>query len=187
LSLTVLYGVVLLAGVIVQRITGMGSNLVIAPFIVLVLGPYDGVFATNVIGAITAFVCAPALIRHVDWHIFGKLVLGTFLGMPVGIYVAAKIPTDFLSVVIGAMLLAGVWVPKLLMRSSNWTMTWPKVIITGFFAGATNILSAAGGLPIAVLALATGWRQERFAATFQPFYVAVATACAITEWHTLQR
>ena len=47
---TVLVIAAVLIGSSMQRITGMGFALVAAPFLVLLLGPIDGVIVVNVCG-----------------------------------------------------------------------------------------------------------------------------------------
>jgi hypothetical protein len=43
----VLIGVAVMAGAIAQRVSGMGFALVVAPVLVLLIGPFDGVLPST--------------------------------------------------------------------------------------------------------------------------------------------
>ena len=49
-----------------QRITGLGFALVSAPFLVLLLGPFAGVFVVNVLGVAASVLVLAQVRRDVD-------------------------------------------------------------------------------------------------------------------------
>lgn len=75
----VLGAVVMGAGM--QRITGMGFALVAAPFLVLLLGPVEGVVLVNVCGAVTAGAIIVRVVRDIDWKRYAALTASAVLGI----------------------------------------------------------------------------------------------------------
>jgi len=73
----VLAAVVMGAGM--QRITGMGFALVAAPFLVLLLGPVEGVVLVNLCGAVTAGAIIFRVVRDID---FAKQVMVVETAVP---------------------------------------------------------------------------------------------------------
>lgn len=179
-----LLGAVLVVGMVVQRITGMGSNLVIAPYFVLLMGPLRGVVVVNAIGAITAALCFLQLRAHVQWRVLARLLAGAAMGAPLGLGLIAILPRQHLSLAIGTILLAGVMVGRWLTtaRDSTLAQSAPLTVGFGLAAGLLNTVSGTGGLVIGIFAIVTAWEHLHFSATFQPFFVVIGTASAALSW-----
>jgi uncharacterized membrane protein YfcA len=175
-----LLAAVLLAGMIVQRITGMGSNLVIAPYLILLIGPVAGVVVVNIVGVITAAMCFIQLRRHVEWRTLAWLLVGAAVGAFPGLAVVVWTPKELLTPLIGILLLAGLLAVRVMPRTPGMNSGSVRLsLLFGMAAGLVNVVSGAGGLPIAVFALVTDWDQLRFSGTFQPFFVIVGSMSAV--------
>ena len=60
-----------MAGAIAQRVSGMGFALVVAPVLVLLIGPFDGVLMVNICGAASALMVVTRVWREISWkHYF---------------------------------------------------------------------------------------------------------------------
>jgi len=147
----------LMAGVIVQRVTGMGSNLVIAPFLILIFGPVGGVVLVNMVGAVIAAILTAQLRQGIDRPVFVRLLAGALVGCVPGVLVVRAMPEELLTPLIGAILLLGLVLSRALAgrfaRDFAHEGRSGLAVGAGFLSGATNVVSGAGGPPIAVFAL----------------------------------
>ncbi|GEP25850.1 sulfite exporter TauE/SafE family protein [Cryobacterium levicorallinum] len=172
---TVLVIAAVLIGSSMQRITGMGFALVAAPFLVLLLGPIDGVIVVNVCGALTAGVILTRVFRDVDWRRYGILAACAVIGIVPGSYVLQFVPVAWLEISIGVLVAAGLTVSVNLGRVVVRDRLSFRVI-AGMTSGVMNTTAGVGGPAVSIYAIATGWPQRSFAATMQPYFLTIGLA-----------
>ena len=172
---TVLVIAAVLIGSSMQRITGMGFALVAAPFLVLLLGPIDGVIVVNVCGALTAGVILTRVFRHVDWRRYGILAFCAVIGILPGSYVLQYVPLAWLEISIGVLVAAGLTVSVNLGRVAVRDRLSFRAL-AGMTSGIMNTTAGVGGPAVSIYAIATGWSQRSFAATMQPYFLTIGLA-----------
>lgn len=172
---TVLVIAAVLIGSSMQRITGMGFALVAAPFLVLLLGPVDGVVLVNVCGALTAGVILMRVVRHVDWRRFGILAGCAVVGILPGAYVLQFVPVAWLEISIGVLVAGGLIVSVNLGQVTLRDRLSFRVV-AGATSGIMNTTAGVGGPAVSIYAIATGWPQRSFAATMQPYFLIIGLA-----------
>ncbi|MDJ0349520.1 sulfite exporter TauE/SafE family protein [Cryobacterium sp. PH29-G1] len=161
-----------LIGSSMQRITGMGFALVASPFLVLLLGPSDGVIVVNVCGVLTAAVVLLRVFRHIDWRRYGVLAFWAVLGIIPGSYVVQFVPGAWLEISIGVLVAAGLTVSVSLGRVNVRDRRSYRVL-AGMSSGFMNTTAGVGGPAVSIYAIATGWPQRSFAATMQPYFLTI--------------
>lgn len=179
LSLLVL---AILVGGILQRVTGMGFGLVAGPFIVLIVGPLEGVLFVNLAGAIASTIILGRVVRDVEWRRFGWLtVSATLVTVPAALALrgvsAPALEAAIGAVVILAMTLAVV--TTRLRREGAHALGGEArgpLFLTGAASGFGSVAAGIGGPPVAVYAVVSGWDPKKFAATAQPFFAVNALA-----------
>lgn len=120
-------GSVVVFGASVQQLTGMGFALVAAPGLVLLSGPAQGVVLANcAVGVISALGLVVTW-RRVRLGAMVPLVLAGVATVPLGVWVAARLPDPWLMTGVGvsvcaavACVLRGVRVPALRARRGPW-------------------------------------------------------------------
>lgn len=165
------------AGAISQRVTGIGFALVSSPLLVLVAGPFEGVILANVFGMGTAVFVLLATWRHVDWARGVVLMIPALLAIAPGAWVARRLPSAWLEVVIGALLVVALLAARMRPEASPFRGRGAAVA-AGATSGFMNVTAGVGGPAIVLYALGTGWRQASFAATFQ-FYTLFVSASSV--------
>ena len=95
-----------LVGTILQRISGTGVGLVVAPAFAISLGGSNGVFLTNVTTAVSGFLLTCALWRTVNWSQWAKLCSSALIGTVIGAVVVRVTPGAVLQLVVGSVVLA---------------------------------------------------------------------------------
>lgn len=166
-------------GAATQRISGMGFALVASPFLVALLGPFDGVVLINLLGALTAFTLFVTVWRHVEYRRVGLLLVPAVIAALPGALVARFVPSAILSIVVGVLVvltLAG----SFFAVSNVRIMGRGGALLAGGVSGFMSASAGVGGPALSAYAIAIRWPQQAFAMTVQPyFFVLAATSLAL--------
>jgi len=158
-----------------QRVTGMGFALVAAPFLVLLLGPIDGVILVNFCGALTAAIILTRVVRDVDWRRAAALAIYAFVGIIPGALVLQFIPGAWLEISIGILIAAGLTVSVNLGRVYIRDRHRLRAV-AGAASGFMNATAGIGGPAVSIYALATTWPHRSFVASMQPYFLVIGLA-----------
>ena len=163
------------AGAFLQRLSGIGFSLIVAPSLALATGPRDGVALANLLAIVVALAVLATSARHVDKAKLPALVPAGLAGVVPGVIVFRVLPIGPLQAAVGIVtglgLAAVVAAPRLRAR--------PRLATTvgaGAVSGFTTAVAGAGGPALTVYAVATDWPQPQFAATCQLNYALQAAA-----------
>ena len=171
---TLLLVLAIFTGSMLQRVTGMGFALVAAPFLVLIAGPKTGVILVNVAAVVASATVLTRVFRHVEWKKLVVLLPAALVGIVPGAAVAQSVPPAWLEILVGGMVLGGLTASQL--RSSAWRPGAQALAAAGLVSGFMNATAGVGGPALSVYALRTRWEQSGFAATIQPYFVAIGLA-----------
>ena len=80
-----LAGAVVFAGTALQTATGAGLGLVAAPVLLMVMGSADAVTVSVVLNLVISLAMMPSEHGEVDWPVLKPLLIGTVLGIPLGL------------------------------------------------------------------------------------------------------
>jgi len=172
----------MLVGGALQRVTGMGFGLVAGPFIVLIVGPLEGVLLVNLAGATTSLLILGRVARSVDWGRYVWLVAASVaVSIPAALLMrgasASALEITVGAIVVVAMTLA--LVTNRLRRGGAHPLRpearWP-LVLTGSASGFGSVAAGIGGPPLAIYSVLSGWDPRSFAATAQPFFMTNALA-----------
>jgi uncharacterized membrane protein YfcA len=177
---TIGLGLVVLVGAGAQRVTGLGFSLVASPFMVLLLGPFDGVLVINACGAATALLVLTQVWRDVDLRRAGLLIVPALPAVAVGAWLARRLPAPPLAVVVGVLIIVALGAVVASERARVLRGT-PGAVVAGFGSGLLNVTVGAGGPAIAVYAVSIGWPQRRFAATAQLIFAVLGVASLLAK------
>lgn len=153
-------------GALSQRATGMGFALLSAPFLVLVLGPLDGILAVNAAGCMVNSLILMQVWRDIDWPRARVLVPMGVVGVVPGAVAVALLPEAHLTIVVGLLVVLGL-TATMAMRGRTVPPSAALGAAGGFASGVMNVTAGVGGPGVVVYARATGWEHHRFAATVQ--------------------
>jgi uncharacterized membrane protein YfcA len=173
-------GAVVLVGAGTQRVTGLGFSLVASPFVVLLLGPFNGVLLINACGAATALIVLTQVWRDIEyaraWLLLGPALPAVLLG----VWVARHLPAPVLSIAVGGLIMVAL---TAVVASERARVLRGRrgAVIAGVGSGFLNATVGAGGPAIAVYAVSTGWAQRRFAATAQLVFAVLSAASLVAK------
>lgn len=170
-----------LVGGSLQRVAGMGFGLVAGPFIVLLVGPVEGVLFVNLGGAVMSLLVLGRTVRDVDWRRYAWLVTaGLLVTVPAALLIRGA-STEALEIGMGTIVVLAMTLALVSARLRGSTRPfssearWP-LLIAGGVAGFGSVAAGIGGPPIAVYSVLDRWDPRVFAATVQPIFMTNALA-----------
>ncbi|GAB3548009.1 TSUP family transporter [Arthrobacter tumbae] len=181
IALSILVLGLIVMGAVAQRIAGLGFALLVSPFLVLILGPHEGVLLVNICGVVSSTLIVPRVWKDIDWQMFRWLAIPAVFGSVAGSFAAVGLPSAPLAVTVGAVVLAGLTASLLLQRSSVVVTGNRSKAVAGLAAGLTNSMAGVGGPAVSAYALLSRWPQRPFAATLQPFFAVIGSVTVIVK------
>lgn len=168
LSLVVL--ILTLAGFL-QGVSGFGFGLTVMGLLPLVISVQQTQAAVTVLNVAVCILNVAVTFRHFHWRGVTSLMLGTWVGVPLGFWFLASLPSDAVKRWLGAALLAMVLFDFYLVRHRglrypHGTAFWIG-LAGGNLGGAFNI----GGPPLVAWIYARDWSKERIVATLSVIFL----------------
>lgn len=171
----VIAALAVLVGTILQRLSGTGVGLVIAPVLTLLFGPVQGVMLTNATTPITAFLIMLSVRRLIEWRHAGAIIATALPGVLLGAWLSHALPYGALMLTVGLIVLLGLGVAVFANRLPE----LPRrvgVVPAGFVGGVFNAVAGIAAPAMVVYSRMTRWDHARFAATMQPVFMVIGLA-----------
>lgn len=172
--------VAVLLGGVAQRVTGMGLALVSVPLIVVAVGPGPGAVIGNLFGAVASVIVYIRVHRSVEWRLLGAMVPAGFIGVVAGTAVAEVVSAAWAQVLVGGLVLISIPASIFVARTRRAERGVAIASVFAAVAGSMSALAGIGGPAMAVLRNLTRWEPLSFAATLQPFFIAVAAVAVLS-------
>lgn len=163
----------ILVGAVLQRLSGSGMGLVLAPTLTLILGAANGVMLANSTTTLSGLLLTITLWRDVEWRRAGLICACVVPGAIVGALGVRAAPASWLQVVVGAAVLGAVAFTALadrLGRLPHVTGGWPTPV-AGVVGGFFNTVSGVSAPVLVIHSRLTRWEHSAFAATLQPIFM----------------
>lgn len=164
----------MLVGAVTQRITGMGFALLCAPFIVLLLGPEQGVTLSNLCGVAMGGIAVLTARGRLDWGMVGKLSAGAAFGVVAGTVIALTVDRRILMMVIGCIVVMSMAAIAVLSERRSVRLPAQSVYAAGVLSGLFSATSGVGGPPISAWAVTSRATPPNFALSIQPYFALTA-------------
>jgi uncharacterized membrane protein YfcA len=166
---TLLILAVILCAVIVRAAFGFGDVLVSVPILSLFVSPKMVIPLMGLVGATNALLILLRERKAVHWRPVRYLLMASFVGVPLGVWLLKWLPESTINLALGLMLVAFCgWSlfgrKSVRLRSALWA--WPF----GFGAGVMGGAVTATGPPIVLYSATQGWTPEESRATMQGFF-----------------
>jgi uncharacterized protein len=177
----VLVALVLAAGTLLRTTVGFGDALFAIPLLTLLIGVRTAVPVVLAVSLTIAVAILRATPRSIAPGDVGRLLLGALPGVPVGVVLLRSVPESAMSAVLGVLVagfgawrlgrIAGALPDARRFEEADGTTTVKRFApLAGFFSGALGSATGAGGPPVVVYGMMSGWAPQRFRATLQVFF-----------------
>lgn len=164
--------VAVLVGSILQRVSGTGVGLVVAPVLSLLMGPATGVLVTNAATVCSGFMITLSVRRMVEWKHAAILIAAALPGVILGALVVSWVSAEWLQIGVGAVVLLALAITKF-SRSTGDVQQRKAVVPAGLIGGFFNSTAGVAAPAMVVYSRITNWDQLRFAATMQPVFMSL--------------
>lgn len=164
--------IAVLVGSILQRVSGTGVGLVVAPVLSLLMGPATGVLVTNAATVCSGFMITLAVRRMVEWKHAAVLILSAIPGVVLGALVVRWVPAEWLQIGVGAVVLLALAITKF-THTAGQVNQQKAVVPAGLIGGFFNSTAGVAAPAMVVYSRITNWDQLRFAATMQPVFMSL--------------
>lgn len=169
-----------LAGSATQRVTGVGFALVSSPFLVLLLGPLQGVQLANSLSLTTNLLVMALTWRGIEVRRLLLLVVPAVAIVPLGAWVTDRLPTATLLVLVGSIAVASL-LATVLVRRARVLRGRSGAVAAGGLSGFMNVTAGIGGPGVTLYAVSADWAHAGFVATMQPYFALVNLASILAK------
>ncbi len=176
-----LIGAAVLVGAISQRVSGFGFALVVAPVLVLLIGPFDGVMVVNICGAASSTLILTRVWRSIDWRQYARLSIPAVIAIIPGSIVSVVLGGPWLQIVIGIILVVALTVSLQVTRADRVYGNQPAALGSGAASGFMSATAGISGPAVSIYGILTRWDQASFAATLQPYFITLGVTSFITK------
>ena len=181
---TVVVAVIILAtvltGTILQRLSGTGVGLVVAPVLALLLGPGFGVFMTNVTTVMSGLLIMFAVWRFINWRAYLLIAPAAAIGAWPAAWLVGALPTAWLSILLGALVVSALLLTAFARRIPEWKSSGAAVT-AGFLGGFFNTTSGVAAPVMVIYSRLSRWEQVGFSATLQPVFMTMGIASVVSK------
>ncbi|MDT0164059.1 hypothetical protein Q9R32_00645 [Actinotalea sp. AC32] len=151
-----------------QVLSGMGFAMLAGPFLVLVLGPTEGVRLTIALGLLLNAVLLAATWSSVRWGDTLRLLVPAALLVAPAAFVTGRMGTAWVTGAAGVAVLAGVALLASGLRAA-WVEGPAGPVAAGAASGVLNVLAGTSGPPIALFVAHRSWPPRVSTATMQAY------------------
>ncbi|GAB3048549.1 sulfite exporter TauE/SafE family protein [Sediminivirga luteola] len=169
-----------LIGTVLQRVSGTGVGLVVAPVLSILLGPAFGVLLTNMTTVVSGFLIMLAVWSRIHWRRFWLIGPMAVLGAVPGAWLVGRLGSGWLSVILGGTVLAALIVSVALPRLPEWRGGVPA-LAAGLIGGFFNTTSGVAAPVMVIYSRLSRWDHRSFAATLQPVFMTMGAASVLAK------
>jgi uncharacterized membrane protein YfcA len=160
-----------LAASFISGLSGFGFGLVAMALLPLLMGiKLANAFVSFCGLAIFASLTIP-LRKHIAWKTLVPLLVGTALGVPIGIYVLVNLPEALLLKILAGFILTYVAYTLLTQNKAHFHMDRRWGYLAGFTSGIISGALSAGGPPVIMYCDSLDLGKKGFKATLQVYFV----------------
>jgi len=172
MSIALLTILILFVGTLVHSTLGFGLALVTMPLLALILDLRTATPLVAFVGLIIEIIILWQSWREVDVVALWRLIGGSLLGIPVGLFVLILAPEAWIKVILGVLLilfsLYNLLRPRLIsLVRQNWAYLFG--FASGVLGGAYNLT----GPPVILYGTLSRWPPVKFRANMQSYFVPI--------------
>ncbi len=176
---TILVLVILFLSTFIRSALGFGDALIAMPLLAIVVGLQVATPLTAMGATTIAIIILIKAWKKVDIKAAWRLVITTWIGIPIGIFFLKEAPEllvkSLLGIIITGFGLYNLIVPNLpRLLNENWA--YLTGLIAGILGGAYNT----NGPPVVIYGMLRRWDSEKFRATLQGYFLPTGAAILIS-------
>src|SRR5699024_5157596 len=160
--------VIILLASILQTSTGFGFSIMATPFLLLLFDPREAIQLNLVLSLFISIALILNIRKDDNWAIFRRLVIGSFLGLPLGIRFFLLLYMTLLSLVVSCLIVS---LTILLILSWRTRQAVHRDFCVGGLSGILTTSMGMPGPPLLLYCSGTNTDKATLRATTLAFYL----------------
>lgn len=152
-----------------QGLSGFGSVLLSLPLLALFIDIKTVIPLVALFGMVLTIILLIHLWRYIEWKKVYPLLIGSIIGIPVGVFFLKKLDKNLIQLIVGVTLISFSFY-SLFVRSLNRFIHERWAVLFGFLAGCLGGAITATGPPVIVYTSLQPWNKDKIKATLQGFF-----------------
>jgi hypothetical protein len=166
----ILIPIIIFLGSMIYATFGFGDALFAMPFLTMLIGIKTATPLMTLNGTTLAFLLFIKHRKDIDWKSAKRLVLSSFIGIPIGIYFLKNGNEQAIKIILGFIIIS-VAIYNLFLKKENVRLHYNWSYLFGFVAGILGGAFNTGGPPVAIFGSLSGWTQMQFVSTLQGYFL----------------
>ncbi|WP_019412851.1 sulfite exporter TauE/SafE family protein [Paenisporosarcina sp. TG20] len=160
--------VIILIASILQTSTGFGFSILATPFLLFIFEPMEAIQINIILSLVISFALINKIKKDIDYGILRRFVIGSALGLPIGIIIFLAL--DLKNLIFGISLVILV-LTILLILKYRIAQTNSKDIVIGGLSGVLTSSIGMPGPPLLLYFSGTDTKKEKLRSTTLAFYL----------------
>ncbi|MDQ0271873.1 sulfite exporter TauE/SafE family protein [Cytobacillus purgationiresistens] len=163
-----LFFIIIFVASVLQASTGFGFSILATPFLLLLFQPAEAIQINLILSLFISLSLMGRVSKDIDKGILKRLVLGSTLGLPIGMIIFLFIDIEWLKIAIGLMVLV---LTILMMLQFRLHQTSGRDLGVGSMSGALTTSIGMPGPPLLLYFSGTDTEKKKLRGTTLAFYL----------------
>ena len=164
----ILSGIIILLSSFVQGFSGFGFGLLATPLLTIIIGVKSAITISVTCSLFITFYNFVVLRKFFTITSIRKLIIGSFVGIPLGAYFLRETHSDIVEFLLGGIVLTFVFLSSFqLIKRKEMSDKWGYIF--GFTSGVCGGAVSISGPPFLIYSYLRGWAKEEFKGTFAAY------------------
>jgi uncharacterized membrane protein YfcA len=169
--------IILLASIL-QTSTGFGFSILATPFLLLLFEVTEAIQINLILSLVISCALIAKIYKDIDFVVLKRLVIGSVIGLPIGIIIFLTLDINKLKLVISLIILA---LTFLLMLKFRINQTKSRDLVFGGLSGSLTTSIGMPGPPLLLYFSGTNTQKEKLRATTLAFYLFIYSMSLIIQ------
>jgi len=173
-----LFLIIILIASILQTSTGFGFSILATPFLLLLFEPMEAIQINLLLSLVISCVLIKKLLKDVDTGILKRFVMGSIIGLPIGMTTFLFIDLNLLKLGISVIILG---LTFLLMLRFRMKQNKTRDLVVGGFSGSLTTSIGMPGPPLLLYFSGTDTQKEKLRSTTLAYYLFIYSISLVVQ------
>lgn len=173
-----LFVVIILVASILQTSTGFGFSILATPFLLLIFTPAEAIQINLTLSLVISMALLSKISKDIDFGVLKRLVIGSGVGLPIGMAIFLLIDIDKLKLIISLTIIG---LTIMLMRKVRLKQNQKRDLVVGGISGSFTTSIGMPGPPLLLYFSGTDTAKEKLRGTTLAFYLFIYSISLIIQ------
>lgn len=170
--------IIILVASVLQTSTGFGFSILATPFLLLLFEPFEAIQINLILSLIISSALIMKIRKDIDFIILKRLIVGSVIGLPIGIIIFLLIHIDSIKLGVSIIILL---LTMLLILKFRFNQNKKRDILVGGLSGSLTTSIGMPGPPLLLYFSGTNTQKEKLRGTTLAFYIFIYVVSLIIQ------